>query len=383
MDNKLYRITRRFPGFLAAALVIAVSGCASQPEQAETPPPPQQEPTPQPQPQPEPAPEPLVLKPDYPERYTVVRGDTLWDISERFLRDPWRWPELWQNNPQVVNPHLIYPGDVLALHMVDGRPTMYVERGEMGRRALSRYPTVKLNPRVREESLDRAIPAIPLDAISQFLSRPQAITAEQLEAAPYIVATTDEHLLAAAGFKVYARGLTDPEATNYSVVRPGREFKNREGEVLGYEAVYLADGTVINYGDPATIRLVRSEREVFKGDRMLVGEDRMFMQNFYPHAPEVDIEGRIIAVMNGVSRVGQFAVVVLDLGRQEGLEQGHILAVRQVGENVRDTVAGELISLPTEKAGTAMVFRVFERVSYAIIMQATRSIRRWDMVTNP
>lgn len=385
MDITLYRITHRAPAILVALAIAGLTACS----------------TPQPKPelsepvvqqQSEPAPvvveieaEPLQLRPDYPERYTVEKGDTLWDISARFLRDPWRWPELWQSNPQVNNPHLIYPGDILSLYFVDGRPVMGMERrGSKGMTSTSaNYPTVKLDPKVRVEDLDAAIATIPLHAINQFLVKPQVITKDELAEAPYIIGTPDDRLLAATGSKIYVRGITNNHNSSYLVVRPGREFKNKAGEVLGYEAEYLADAALLTAGDPATLRIVKSSREVFKGDNLLVGQDVAFLQNFHPRPPESKVDGQIIAVVDGVARVGQFQVVVLDLGRQEGIERGHTLAVKQTGKMVNDSYAQEEVQLPAERSGLAMVFRVFDRVSYAIIMQADRSIHRWDLVTTP
>lgn len=376
MDNKPHSIIHLISGSIAVLALAALSACSTPPEKPESPPEPKQEQaliT-------EPEPAPVVLRPDYPERYVVVKGDTLWDISARFLRDPWYWPELWQNNPQVANPHLIYPGDVLTMYFIDGKPVLHVDRGDAT--DSSKYPVVGLSPRIREESLDEAIPTIPLDAIAQFLTRPRVVTKEELDAAPYIVATSDEHLLATIGANVYARKVDPSVATEYAIIRPDRTFANKAGEVLGYETIYLADATLLKDGDPATLRITDSTQEVFQGNRLFPIDER-FMQNFQPHAPEDDISGDIVAVVGSVSRVGQFQMVVVDLGRQEGMKPGTVLAINQSGGTVRDVMTGELVTLPDERAGVAMVFRVFDRVSYALVMNATRSIRQWDKVANP
>jgi hypothetical protein len=379
MDKKPNSIIHLISGLLAVLSLAVTTACSTQPEKpAELPPEPKQE-----QvliPAPEPAPEPVVLRPDYPERYVVVKGDTLWDISARFLRDPWYWPELWQNNPQVENPHLIYPGDVLTMYFIDGKPVLHIDRGEPTEGA--RYPVVALSPRIREESLGKAIPTIPLDAIAQFLTRPRVVTKEELEKAPYIVATSDEHLIATVGANIYARRINPEEATEYAVIKPDRTFTSKAGEVLGYETVYLADATLLKEGDPATLRVTDATREVFQGNRLFPIDDR-FMQNFQPHAPKDEVQGDIVAVVGGVSRVGQFQMVVVDMGRQEGMNPGTVLAIKQAGGVVRDVLTNEKVTLPDERAGIAMVFRVFERVSYALVMNATRSIKQWDKVTNP
>lgn len=379
MDNKPHSIIHLISGSMAVLVIAVTTACSTPPEKPATPPPePQQE-------QalisaPEPAPEPVVLRPDYPERYVVVKGDTLWDISARFLRDPWYWPELWQNNPQVANPHLIYPGDVLTMYFIDGKPVLHVDRAQPT--DISRYPVVELSPRIREESLGKAIPTIPLDAIAQFLTRPRVVTKEELDAAPYIVATSDEHLIATLGANIYARRVDPSVATEYAIVKPDRTFTNKAGEVLGYETIYLADATLLKEGDPATLRITDATREVFQGARLFPIDER-FMQNFQPHAPRQDINGQIIAVVGGVTRVGQFQMIVIDQGRQEGMDPGTVLAINQAGDTVRDVITNEPVTLPDERAGVAMVFRVFERVSYALVMNATRSIQQWDKVTNP
>lgn len=378
MDKKPHSIIHLLSGSIAALSIALTTACSTPPEKPETPAEPEQEQELISAPEPAPA-----LRPDYPERYVVVKGDTLWDISARFLRDPWYWPELWQNNPQVVNPHLIYPGDVLTMYYVDGRPTLHLDRKDgtipIGS---SRYPVVDLSPKVRVESLEEAIPTIPLDAIAQFLTRPRVVTKEELEEAPYIIATSDEHLLATLGSTVYARKVDPSVATEFAVIKPDRTFSTKEGEVLGFETIYLADARLLKEGDPATLRITDATQEVFQGNRLFPIDER-FMTNFRPHAPEEEVHGDIVAVVGSVSRVGQFQMIVIDLGRQEGMRPGTALAINQAGGTIRDIMTGEKVTLPDERAGVAMVFRVFDRVSYALVMNATRSIRQWDKVTNP
>ncbi len=317
----------------------------------------------------------VALNPDHPDRYVVKRGDTLWDIAARFLRDPWLWPEIWHVNPQIENPHLIYPGDVISLVYVDGKPRLVLERGRR---------TVKLSPQVRELPLDEAIPTIPLDAIRPFLSRPRVLGEGEFEAAPYVVASADEHLIAASGMRVYARGVLGDAGARYAVLRRGQVYRDPDtGEVLGLEAIHVADAQVQRPGDPAVLVLQRSTRETLPGDRLFpVGEDR-YTDNFLPRAPGRRVEGRIIAVFDGVSRIGQYQVVVLNRGARDGMEPGHVLAVHRAGETIRDPVRREKVTLPDERAGIVMVFRTFDRVSYALVMSATRSLRVLDRVRNP
>jgi len=319
----------------------------------------------------------VPLNPAHPDRYVVKRGDTLWDIAERFLRDPWLWPEVWHINPQIENPHLIYPGDVISLVYVDGKPRLVLQRGR---------PTVKLSPRARPRPLDEAIPTIPLDAIGPFLSRPRVLDEAAYEHAPYIVSSADEHLIAGAGDRVYVRGLSGGRG-RYTVLRRGELYRDPDtGEVLGLEAIHVADARLQRRGDPAVLVLVSSSREAVVGDRVLPVEEDRYTDRFLPRAPERRVEGRIISVLDGVSRIGQYHTVVLDKGSRDGLETGHVLLVHQTGETIFDPRAPHgkrKLRLPNERAGTVMVVRTFERVSYALVMEAQRDMRIHDTFTTP
>ncbi len=282
------------------------------------------------------APGPVVLAPNHPERYVVVKGDTLWDISQRFLRDPWLWPEVWYVNPQIANPHLIYPGDAINLVYVNGHPQLRLERGGSN----------KLSPTVRELPLETAIPTIPIDAIRQFLTRSRIVSEDELDHAPYIVQSADEHLITGAGDRVYARGGLD--RARYSVVRPGVEYRDPQtGESLGYEGIFVADSALQRHGDPATLLLTKSSREAVIGDRLLPVAEEEINQNFFPHAPPTPVHGRIIAVLDGVRQIGQFQVVVLNKGAREGMDAGTVLAVDQTGEDVRIRCGVGRSSCPT------------------------------------
>lgn len=369
------------------ACITLLVGCATAPE-----------PAPEPAPKPEPVvaehkPAPLVLKPDYPETYVVVKGDTLWDISERFLKDPWRWPELWQNNPEIANPHLIYPGDVLVLMYIDGRPVLQVRRGQQDGMSdtvvVTRSSTdpreVRLSPKVIVEPLSEAIPTIPVDAISPFLSRPRIISKEEYEAAPYVVSSADGHLIVATGNTAYVRGLTDELLGNYVVVRKGDEYLDPADDdiVLGYEATYIAEAKVMRFGDPATVRIHKSKRELLNGDRLFPEIEQTVNSNYMPHAPDFEVDGKIISVLDGIGNIGQYQIVVLDRGADHGLEKGHVMAINQSGRLVRDTVMGGSVELPEERAGIVMVFRTYERMSYALVMDAFRAMHVGDKIVNP
>ncbi|HEC18023.1 MAG TPA: LysM peptidoglycan-binding domain-containing protein [Gammaproteobacteria bacterium] len=325
----------------------------------------------------------VKLRADHPDKYTVKKGDTLWDISAKFLQSPWKWPEVWSYNPQIKNPHLIYPGDVVYLEYdAQGRPILRVSRGQ---------PTVKLSPKVHASRVDTPISSIPLNAIEQFLGEPRVLSQREVDNAGYILAGKDARLMSGAGDRVYARGLIpgeDPNST-YAVLRIGKAYRNpgaKSGDILGYEALHVADAQVIDFGDPSTLIVKDSTRETLVGDRLVPKKASGLDQAFIPKPPETPIEGQIIAVIDGVSRVGQFQTVVLNRGEQDGLETGHVLAVFQAGKQVRDYNAkkrGEKVTLPDQRAGIVLVYRTFDQVSYALVMEAERDMAVYDKVENP
>lgn len=320
----------------------------------------------------------VKLRADHPQRYVVVKGDTLWDISAHFLQDPWLWPKIWHINPEIRNPHLIYPGDVINLVFVDGKPQLQLER--KGR------PLVKLSPTGRVEELRTAIPTIPADAIRQFLQRPSIMTREELDRAPYIIANDGGHLITGSDEKVYVRGLEDSVVNRFNVVHEGDAYKDMDGELLGYEALNVADGRLVERGDPSTLYLKTTNREILIGDKVIPARDDAEIDPYFtPTIPSVEINGRIIAVLDGVSRIGQYHTVVLNRGLRDNLKVGDILASYQAGESIEDPIGDDhdRVTLPNEQSGTLMVVRVFERASYALVMRATRTIRIHDAVRNP
>ena len=320
----------------------------------------------------------VVLKDGHPDRHVVVEGDTLWDISEQFLDSPWLWPEIWYVNPQIDNPHLIYPGDIINLVYVDGKPQLRVQRGK---------GTYKLSPRVREERLDRAIPTIPIDAIKQFLTQPLVVEQDTMKNAAYVVSSADEHLIVGAGDRIYARGLNSDEGNRFHVFRPGDAYIDPfTNEVLGYEAMYLGDGTAQKFGDPSTVKLTRTTREVNIGDRMMPMAQQDVHAYFTPHSPEDPISGTIISVVDGVSQIGQYQIVVINRGTREGVDVGTVFEVFQTGELIADQVSTErnaTVKLPDEKAGLMMVFRTFDKVSFGLIMKASSALHLGDNVRTP
>ncbi len=327
-------------------------------------------------------PSPVLVNPRHPERHVVVPGDTLWDIASMFLQDPWYWPEIWQINPQVENPHLIYPGDVLSLAYIDGQPVIQLERGTVGSGDVTR-----LSPRVRSEPLEEAIPTIPFETLRGFLSRPAVVESEQLETLPYVFAQA-QGLVGSAGQDVYVRGTSAPVGTVFSLVHLGDELVDPDdGEIIGYEGLYVGQGRISQSGDPSTLLLTESARETLNGDYLLEDESQT-PANYFPRAPESEIDGTIISVVDGISLIGQYQVVILNRGARNGLEPGHVLQAYQAGEIVTDEFAptglfADKVRLPDVPAGTMMVFRTFDRISYALVMEATNEIRVMDIVRNP
>ena len=342
----------------------------------------------------------IPLTADAPDQYVVKTGDTLWDISKVFLREPWYWPEIWYVNPQVTNPHLIYPGDVLKLVYIDGQPRLTVadrgggavERGAGGKR---------LSPEVRREPLSQAVTAIPYDIVASFMGRPTLLSKEQVKTAPYVVAMRDGHMIGAIGNEVYARGIEEATPdTRYSIVHVEEELRDPDNnDLLGYSGMYVGSGPIQTQGDPAKLLMTDSTREALQGDK-LFPESVDINVDFIPHAPASDVDASVMAVRSHTV-MGQYQVVALNRGSGDGLEPGHILAIYQPGGVVRDSFAkgglaatrrnsrprssfgGNKVQLPDERAGVIMVFKAFDKMSYALVMETTHEIRQGDRAKNP
>jgi len=328
------------------------------------------------------------VQPNAPMHYTVKPGDTLWGIASMYLKDPWLWPEVWVINPQVANPHLIYPGDTLSLaYGAGGRPQVTLERAG----------SVRLDPRLRSNPLDGSIPTIPYAAIAAFLSRPTVMTSEEIRNAPYVLAFRDMHQTAGSGNEVYIRNLTAGANQNsrFAVIHvAGPLLDPDDGKVVGYEGVYAATALVRAPGDPAKALLIDPARETLRGDRLLSSDPSETPANFQPHAPANNIRGRILDVIAGTAVVGPYDVVVINRGKRHGLEPGNVLLVEQEGDTARDLFRNghEIgnhapfaphIKLPDERTGTVLVFKVFDRVSYALVVGASDIMYVGDLVTSP
>lgn len=313
-----------------------------------------------------------------PTRYTVVRGDTLWGIAKRFLKNPLEWPHIWRmNREQIKNPHWIYPGQVIVIDRLNG--TMYLEgRGGDG-------STIRVEPEVRVETSERAIPSIPQDAIEPFLSQPLVVETEQMRSAPRIVGSKNDLVVLARGDYAYVAGITDQSVTSWQVYRPGTALKDPEtNQIIAYQAEYLGAAQLIRGGDPATMLITSFAQEMEPGDRLVPSAPPVLV-NYVPHAPANPVKGRVITTLAGVGYAGRTAIVVLNRGSTDGLEIGTVLAAQTAGRDIIDTTNGgrESIKLPDERNGLVFVFRVFDHISYALVLDADIEIERGDVVTQP
>jgi len=363
----------------------------------------------------------VALNANHPDRYVVQKGDTLWDISTRFLKDPWRWASVWTINDQIKNPHLIYPGDVILLTYVDGKPQLSVQREEkfvpapaaapapapadVPQAEVEPYATtaieepagetptgmkvVKLRPKAHVESIASAIPTISPDVIVPFLTEPLVVGKSELDNAGYVTTGLQGRVALGDsigdGSEFYARGLKQNNGAEfYQVFRPAGVLKNPEtGEVLGYPAVHLGDAKVLTHGDPSKFVITSIKQEILPTDRLMVAPEKVALPYYYPRAPDNNVKGYIVGGTKALREFGPTAVVAISLGKREGMQEGYVLRIlRHVGES-RDPVTHRLYKIPDEETGLLMVFRVFDKVSYAMIMDATQPIHLNDVVRTP
>jgi len=356
----------------------------------------------------------IELQKNHPDRHVVVKGDTLWGISGKFLKDPWQWPKVWKmNRTEIKNPHRIYPGDVIVLDTSNGTPQLSLLR-----------ETVTLEPGARIEELDRvAIQTISPSVITPFLTQPLLIENGQLDNAPRIIGGPDNRVVLSPGTRVYINYIKEGEGTHWDIYRPGEELVDPDTqELLGTEAIHLGSLNIARYGEPATGDIVRAKEEIFTKDRLVVAPDE-FRNSFIPHAPDSDIRGRILRIYGGVAEGGPNTVVSLNLGIKDGIEEGHVLAISRYGKIIQDpeirntgheTKLKEInfdvsrdedgkaivnfakepvnkevvlgpgeVKLPEERIGLLMIFRTFDRVSYGLVMNSSDAIHTLDSVHTP
>lgn len=346
----------------------------------------------------------IQIKSTHPEHYTVVKHDTLWGIAGKFLHHPYQWPLLWSENKQIKNPNLIYPGDTIYFSMVNGKPQLSLSRNTLqsqdgstcvineaeyinGRKVFERNKDGKLAQCIRESDIKEAINLIPYKNVSKYLGSPRVVGKDELSNAPYVVDFADEHVIAGAGQIVYIRTLTQPTSLNYVIYRPGQTYISAEtGEILGYEAKYIADVTLQKAGDPATFIVTKTEKEIRAGDRLMERVEHEVTLNYFARPPQKQITASIIAVLDNVTQIAANNVVVIDKGRLDGLLPGHELDIYQNGKIETDPfspILNDTIKLPDEDAGMLMVFRTFEHLSYALVMHTHRAVHLLDLAQTP
>ena len=348
----------------------------------------------------------LELQPDHPERYTVVDGDTLWSISNRFLKSPWNWPKIWKINQQVENPHLIYPGDVILLRWVDGQPELSVLRPEQvqpltdpktgavllpeermaPRRSIG--DRERLSPKVRSGPRERAIPTIPPEAIAPFLGRPLIVGNRELDKAGYVTIGLDERRALGDGSKFYARRIRDTSHEFYYVFRKGRPIRDpRNNRLLAYEAIYLGDAKMIQPGrnrfGTSVLIVTKVTQEILPTDRLLPVSEESILPVYHPRPPKNNVRGSIVLAHNDAAEIGPMGVVVINLGEKEGMEAGTVLQIWRHPGKHRDPISKKFYMRPDEKSGLLMVFSTFRRVSYGLVLEADQSIHVFDKVTSP
>jgi len=325
------------------------------------------------------------IKDSAPDRYTVQQGDTLWDISSRFLKSPWRWPDVWGINKDAIkNPHLIYPGDVIILDLSGATPRLRLEGAEDG--GQSRWAGAeKLSPRVRTQDLSAApIPTLAPRLIEPFLIKPLVVDPDAVRKAPRIVATVDQRVALPSGDEAFAEGIQRNEGRRWTIYRQGRQFQDPDTrEILGYEGIYLGDFEVAKFGEIATGMITRSLQEISVEDRLAVALPSS-ANPFIPHSPASKVRGKVIAgTDSSVGEIPPLTAVVINKGGRDGIEVGHVLGLFRAGGVVRAGNSGRLIRLPEDRYGVAMVFRVFPRLSYALVLNTTRPVHIDDIVQNP
>lgn len=318
-----------------------------------------------------------------PDSHIVVKGDTLWDISAKFFKDPWQWPQIWGLNKNTIkDPHWIYPGDVVHLDRASG--TLHIGKIKKAEETAEadKSDSVKISPQVHvQNNAHNAISSIPTSAIEPFLSRPLIIEKDLLTHAPAIVGTHEKRVLLGSGDIAYANGLSKDHGVLWQIYRPGKTLLDPDNkEVLGYEAVYLGDAEIEKFADISTLKITKALKEINKGDRLIQASSE-FAGSYIPRVPDSQIAARVISIYMGVSQAGQHSIVTLNKGLRDGLENGHVLALYRKGDVVKER--GETFILPDVRYGLLFVFRTFDKVAYALVMRTQLPVQLLDSALTP
>ena len=326
--------------------------------------------------------EPLKLVDNPPDRHVVVRGDTLWGISGKFLKEPWRWPEVWNmNREEIKNPHLIYPGQVVYLDRSGKTPRL-----RLGKPVKSRSGTDKLQPHVYSDPVQQAIPSIPPNQIEPFLSQPLVVEQGELDTVPRIVAGPEFRGMMGNGDQAFATAIPDASIVRWNVFRPGKPLIDPEtGNTIGYEAFFLGNANLVQPGEPAALQITVAKEEIMRGDR-LIPAPPVNIISYVPHRPDNQVAARVMTIYGGVSEGGRASIVSLNRGKNNGLEVGHVLALfrNRISSSIdEDTMQRVDTPIPEERYALVFVFRVFNGVSYALVLESSKPVTVGDYARNP
>ena len=326
--------------------------------------------------------EPLKLVNNPPDRHVVVRGDTLWGISGKFLKEPWRWPEIWNmNREEIKNPHLIYPGQVVYLDRSGKTPRL-----RLGKPLKSGSGTVKLQPHVYSDPVQQAIPSIPPNQIEPFLSQPLVVEQGELDTVPRIVAGPEYRGMMGNGDQAFATAIPDASVVRWNVFRPGKPLIDPDtGATIGYEAFFLGNANLVQPGEPAALQITVAKEEIMRGDR-LIPAPPVNIISYVPHRPDNQVAARVMTIYGGVSEGGRASIVSLNRGKNDGLEVGHVLALfrnRIASAIDQDTMRRVDTPIPEERYALVFVFRVFNGVSYALVLESSKPVTVGDYARNP
>ncbi len=338
----------------------------------------------------------LVVRENAPDRYVVVKGDTLWDISNKFFKDPWKWPQIWGFNKDTIkDPHWIYPGNVVMLdHATNtlhfGEQIVPLTPAETALvpavpASIENIPDTKIQkylPKIRVMDNDHnAIASIPTSLIAQFLSKPLIIENEEMDGAPTLIGSVENRTLLSFGDTAFATGLPNDKGPLWQIYRPGKALIDPDtDQTLGYEAIYLGDARVLKFDSVSTLNITKSVLDIQKGDNFIQTSEG-FPNSYIPRSPPFKIKAKVISIYGGVDQAGQNAVITINKGRRDGLENGHVLALFKESEISK--YKGESYTLPAMRYGLIFIFRTFDKVSYALVMEVQRTVQLLDSAETP